>query len=165
MQSVITGDTFTLTVNMITTTVASSFTPSVSIYTKVDAGNIVDQKVNMPFTSGAITNTNLDTFTSFTISNPYSYNQQITKGYFGDLIVNFQPRLTSSVTTGYYMIITLTPEFYPYSNALSLPLNCQIGGVRFACTYTLNPFKVTINNVTNKYTTALNTINITTSYL
>lgn len=99
------------------------------------------------------------------MNNPYSYNQKIKKGYFGDLIINFQPRLSSSITNGYYMIITLTSEFYPYSNALNLPLNCQIGGIRFACTYTLNPFRVTINNITNKYSTSSNIINITTSYL
>jgi hypothetical protein len=69
----------------------------------------VDEIVNEPFTSGAITNTNLVTLTSFSIKNPYSYNRKITQGYFGDLIISFQPILSSSITNGYYMIITLTP--------------------------------------------------------
>jgi hypothetical protein len=165
MKSISSGSTFTLTTKMITTTSASTFTPTVTIYTKVSGGSIVDQRINYPLTLGPITNTNLVTLTSFSIKNPFSYNKKITKGYFGDLIINFQPRLTSSVTNGYYMAITLTSEFYPYSNVLNLPLNCQINGIRFSCSYTLNPFKITINNITNKYSTSTNIINITTSYL
>jgi hypothetical protein len=108
MKQVTTGTTFTLGVKMITTTTSASFTPTVSIYTKVSSGNIVDQVVNRALNSGAITNTNLATLSGFTVNNPFSYSNKIKKGYFGDLILNFQPRLTSSVTNGYYMIITLT---------------------------------------------------------
>lgn len=164
MNAINAGDTFSVTV-MLMTTDTTSFTPTVSIYTKIANGFTVDQIVSSPFTAGAIINTNLPIFSTFTVSNPYIYNTQITKGYFGNLIINFEPTLPITVANGYYMIITLTSDFYPYSNALNLPLNCQLNGVRFACTYTLAPFKITINDMYGHLTSSVNTINITTDYL
>jgi hypothetical protein len=162
MKQVVAGNTFTLNVELTTPTTLSSFTPQVSIYTYASTGNLVDNIINSPFTSGAITNTNLKTMTSFSVFSPYTISNTIKNGYFGDLILNYDPLPTSVVSSGYYLTITLTSEFYPYSNQLGLPLSCRINSFRYLCTYTLAPFTVVINNITNKISTGNNVINITT---
>ncbi len=62
MKNIIAGDTFSLSVEMMTST-AVAFTPQVSIYTYADSNKLVDQIINTDFSSGSILNTNLKTFT------------------------------------------------------------------------------------------------------
>lgn len=67
MNNIITGNTFSLTVQLSTAYTTASFTPTVSIYTYASTGNMVDRIVNSPFTAGAISNTNLKTLTTFNV--------------------------------------------------------------------------------------------------
>lgn len=100
------------------------------------------------------------------MANPQKIERKITKGYFGHLVIKFKPRLSTSVTIGYYLKLTFTNNFYPYSNQLNLPLRCTINGVRLKCSYTLSPFVVTIEAITNKISESTdNIVNITTEYL
>ena len=88
-----------------------------------------------------------------------------TKGYFGHLLFRFKPRLSASVSDGTYLKFTFTNDFYPYSNTTGMPLICQINSVRYPCTYTLNPFVVTMEDTENGFSTSTeNSINITTQY-
>jgi len=161
MQKVNAGDTFALNVQM-RSSLTTSFSPTVTIRTYVSGGAIVDQWVNGPFTPATISNTNLQTLTSFDLSQGNVYNKQITKGYFGDLIINYYPAI-GSMTSIFSLLITLTNEFYPYTNALNLPLSCIINNIRRICSYSLNPFTITISGLTtNSLSTGNNVINITT---
>ena len=90
MKQAVGGDTFGLIVQMSTTT-STTITPTITIRTYTGSGAIVDQWVNGPFTPSSISNTNLQTLTSFDLSQGNIYNKQITKGYFGDLILNYDP--------------------------------------------------------------------------
>jgi hypothetical protein len=73
----------------------------------------------------------------------------------------------SNANSATSMILTFTAEFYPYSNTISLPLSCKINGARYACSYTLNPFEVTITGlVSGSLNVGINNVvNITTNYL
>jgi hypothetical protein len=108
MQEAIVGATFTLVVEMTTSLSSGTVTPMVSIYTYVSGGFIVDQIVNSPFTPAAIVNTNLQTLNTFDFSKSHEFVQPIRKGYFGDLIVNYDAGYasTSLVET---MVLTFTP--------------------------------------------------------
>ena len=150
---------------MQSTTTAGSIAPTVSITTFYDDDHEVDTILNSPFTPASISNTNRVTFTSLTIEDPQIIERQISKGYFGHLLFTFKPRTSTAVSSGYYFKFIFTSEFYPFSNQLNLPLICLINGVRQTCTYTLSPFTVTFPNAANKFTTSLNSINITTEYL
>ena len=150
MKETVIGETFTLVVQMTTSSSAASLSPSVSIYTynNVNGGSLVDQVLNAAFSPASITNTNLQTMASFDFSKSYEYLKPIKKGYFGDLILNYDPGLsTSNALSIITMILTFTSEFYPYSNSLNLPLSCKINNQRFPCSYTLTPFEVTITEM------------------
>jgi hypothetical protein len=164
MQAVNTGDTFSLTVQMSTTSSAATLTPTVSIYTYVSGGSIVDQVVSKPFSPASLTNTNLQTLTSLDMTQAYVFSTPITAGYFGNLIMNYQPN-TGSYSTIKTLTITLTSQFYPYSNQVGLPLSCKFNSVRYLCTYTLAPFAITINNLVGQISSSNNVVNITTNYL
>lgn len=125
----------------------------------------MDQRLTSSFTSVPITNTNRIKFTTFEVANPQTVERKPTKGYFNHLLFKFRPRLSSSVTDGYHLVFTFTNDFYPYSNALNLPLICQINSVRHDCSYSLTPFEVTISSIANDFLTSENSINITTEYL
>ena len=162
MMTLNVGNTFSLTVEL-STAITTAILPTVSIYTYATTSVIVDQKINSPFTAGSISNTNLKTLSSFTVM-PYEYSSTIVQGYFGALIINYDPLAPTSVSLGYYLKISFTSDFYPYSNLAGLPLSCVINGIRFSCSYTL-PFSVTIIGVNNTISTGNNVINITTEYL
>ena len=138
---------FSVSVQMKTVSSSSTISPTVSIVTYYSGTNIVDQVLNAPFSapSASLTNTNLPTMTTFTVPDPQIIERKPTLGYFGHLLVKFRPVVSTSVTIGYFLKLTFTNEFYPYSNQLSLPLSCKINGVRLPCTYTLMPFTVTIS--------------------
>ena len=74
MKKVDATATFSLTVQMTSTNTASSYSPTVSIYTKVANGNLVDIIENSAFSPSSISNTNLKTSTSFSIPQPYVIN-------------------------------------------------------------------------------------------
>jgi hypothetical protein len=148
---------------MFTAATSSTVTPTVTIKTYSSVGNIVDQAINVPFNTTTIANTNLATLTSFTITNPQiSPKTKIMKGYFGNLLLNFQPSKVSTISGSSYIVITMTSDFYPYSNIINLPMICLLNNVRLPCTYSLNPFIVTISSVTNNFVISSNLINITT---
>lgn len=168
MKEAVVGDTFTLIVQMSTTSSAASITPTVSVITYVNGGSKVDQYLNAPFTPATVTNTNLQTMTTFDFSKSYEFLKPIGKGYFGDLIAYYDSGLSqSSVDTATSLVLTFTAEFYPYSNVLNLPLSCKINGVRYPCSYTLSPFEVTFTELGSGSFNAGNdsVINITTTYL
>jgi len=56
---------------MTTTSSAGTLAPSVSIITYVSGGSKVDQVLNAAFTTVSITNTNLQTMTTFDFSKSY----------------------------------------------------------------------------------------------
>lgn len=166
MKETLVGDTFTLVVQMTTSSSSGTLNPVVSIYTynNVNGGSLVDQIISSPFTPASIVNTNLQTMNTFDFSKSYEFLKTISKGYFGDLILNYDPGLTTgnaySVVT---IVLTFTSELYPYSNALNLPLSCKINGQRYPCSYTLAPFEVTITGIENVLVAGSNNIfNITT---
>lgn len=168
LGAVATGTTFTVSVQMRTTSSAGTISPTVSIVTYYSAANIVDQVLNAPFSAptATLTNTNLQTLTTFTVPNPQTIERRPTMGYFGHLLIKFRPVVSNSVSIGYFLKFTFTNDFYPYSNQLNLPLSCTINSVRLPCTYTLMPFTVTISQVTNMINLGSdNFVNITTEYL
>lgn len=159
------GTVFTVSVQMRTTSSAGTISPTVSIVTYYSPNNIVDRVLNAPFSAptATLTNTNLQTLTTFTVPNPQTIERKPTMGYFGHLLIKFRPIVSNSVSIGYFLKFTFTNDFYPYSNQLNLPLSCTINGARFACTYTLAPFVVTISQITNQINLGSdNFVNITT---
>ena len=94
---------------MITTSSANPVIPTVSIITYYTTNKIVDQVLNAGFTnSPSLTNTNLPTMTTFTIPNPQTIERSPTLGYFGNLLLNFRPVVSNSITIGYYLKLTFT---------------------------------------------------------
>ncbi len=157
---------------MSTSSSAGTVSPTVNVITYVSGGSKVDQYLNAPFSPASISNTNLQTLSTFDFSKSYEFLKPIRKGYFGDLIVYYDSGLSqSSANSATSLVLTFTPEFYPYSNVLNLPLSCRIfnGGstTRYPCTYTLNPFEVTITGLgSGSLNVGMNNvINITTNYL
>lgn len=71
MKETAVGDTFTLIVQMSTSSAAATLAPTVSIITYVSDGSKVDQVLNAPFTPSSITNTNLQTMTTLDFSKSY----------------------------------------------------------------------------------------------
>ena len=136
-----------------------------SIITYWDANHVVDEVISSAFTGTSISNTNLETFKEFTVDDPQPIERAETKNYFGNLLLNFKPRTSDAVNSGYYLRFTFTNEFYPYSNQAGLPLSCKINDVRQPCYYSLTPFTVTFEDIASKFTTGVNKINITTEYL
>jgi hypothetical protein len=88
----------------------------------------------------------------------------ITAGYFGNLLVSFRPQLSTTVDDGSKIILSMPTGFSPSGNVLSLPLSCRLNNVRYACTYTINPFVITMTGTNNGFTAGTNVINITTLY-
>jgi hypothetical protein len=153
---------------MTTSSSAASISPTVSVITYVSGGNKVDQVLNAAFSPGSVSNTNLQTLAAFDFSKSYEFLKPIRKGYFGDLIVLYDSGLSqSSANTGSSLVLTFTADFFPYSNVVNLPLSCRINGVRYACSYTLNPFEVTITGMVSGSLNVGNSsvVNITTNYL
>lgn len=156
---------FTLSFQLRTTSSVGTIAPTVSIVSYYSGTNKVDQVLSAPFSSpsSSLTNTNLQTLTNFNFADPQKIFRKPTQGYFGHLLLNYQPVVSNSRTLGYYLKLTFTNEFYPYGNILNLPLSCKINSVRLPCTYTLLPFVVTISQITNQINIgASNAINITT---
>ncbi len=149
---------------MISTATTSSVSPTVSIYTYYGNGNLVDQAINVPFAITPLPNTNLTVFSTFTVPSASVSTRAITAGYFGHLLLSFQPQASLTVTNGSRIVITMASGFYPAGNALNLPISCQLNGVFFQCTYTLSPFTITLYKTNSTFTTGVNTINITTIY-
>lgn len=157
---------FTVSVQMRTTDTSSTLTPTVSIVTYYSTGNIVDRVLNAAFATPTLSNTNLQTLATFSVPNPQKIERSPTKGYFGHLLLKFRPIVSSSISIGYYLVLTFTNEFYPYSNQANLPLSCKINNIRLPCSYALTPFTVTISEITNRLNLGTdNIINITTDYL
>ena len=157
------GTTFQLDLELTSTSTAGSISPTVSITSYYDTDKIVDTISSSPLSTTTISNTNLETFTTFDIPNPQTVERRPSKGYFGHLLFKFKPRLSSSVGNGDNIIFTFTSEFYPYSNQTNLPMICQINSQRYSCTYSLNPFVVTFYDVDNGFSSSSeNDINITT---
>ena len=151
---------------MRTTNTGANISPTVSIITYHSGSNIVDRVLNAPFATPTIAVTNLQTLSTFSVSNPQKIERSPTKGYFGHLLLKFRPVVSNSISIGYYLVFTFTNEFYPYGNQLNLPLSCKINSVRLPCSYTLAPFTVTISEVTNKLNLGSdNIVNITSDYL
>lgn len=110
MKETAVGDTFTLIVQMSTSSAAATLAPTVSIITYVSGGSKVDQVLNAPFTPSSITNTNLQTMTTLDFSKSYEFIKPIKKGYFGDLVLLYDPGMSqASTNTAATMILTLTP--------------------------------------------------------
>jgi hypothetical protein len=94
---------------MSTTSNANPVTPTVSIITYYTTNKIVDQVLNAGFTNTpSLTNTNLPTMTTFTIPNPQTIERIPTLGYFGNLLLNFRPIVSNSITIGYFLKLTFT---------------------------------------------------------
>ncbi len=86
------GATFNLTVQLTSTSTASTVSPTVNIYTYYGNGNLVDQALSVPFATTPLPNTNLAVLTSFTVPSAFTTVRAITAGYFGPLLVSFQPQ-------------------------------------------------------------------------
>lgn len=147
---------------MISTATSATVSPTISIYTYYGNGYLVDQALNVPFATTPLTNTNLTVFSSFTVPKASVSTRPITAGYFGHLILKFQPQDSLTVTNGSRIVITMATGFVPAGNALNLPILCQLNSVYFTCTYTISPFTITLYKTNNTFTTGVNTINITT---
>jgi len=160
------GATFALTVELISTAVTATVSPTVTIQTYWGSSNMVDQAVNVPFTPTPLTNTNLTVLSTFSIPSASQSTRSITAGYFGPLLVYFNPRYSSTVVDGKQIILTMPSGFYPstVNGANGLPLSCIINSIRFPCTYTLSPFTITITNTNSSFLYGNNIINITTEY-
>jgi hypothetical protein len=156
------GSTFSVTLQMTSTSIASSVSPTVTIKTYYGNGAIVDQAVNVPFAITPLTNTNLTVLTSFSLPSFTTSKRAITAGYFGHLMVTFDPVDSATVINGSRIVLTLPNEFTPATNSLSLPISCIMNAKRFPCTYTINPFVVTLTKTNSSFTTGANTLNITT---
>lgn len=158
------GSTFNITLELISTSVAATVSPTVNIQTYWGNGALVDQALNVPFKTTPLTNTNLTVLTSFSLPSAWTSTRAITANYFGHLLVNFDPLDAWTVLNGTTIILTMPTGFFPGNNTLGLPLRCQINGVRFSCTYTLSPFTITIAKTNSSFSSGLNVINITTEY-
>lgn len=166
MDTVAAGTTFDLYVQMESVDSTATVAPTVSITTFWDVDKKVDEILNSPFTPTTVTNTNLETFTTFDVQNPQVVERKPTKGYFGDLIVRFKPRTSEAATHGETLTLTFTDDFDTLGSATNLPIRCEVNDVRETCSYSLTPFEVTIFDINTKLSTSSeNKINITTEYL
>lgn len=158
------GATFNLTIQMTSTATTSTISPTVTIQTYYGNGALVDQAVNLKFITYPLSNTNMTVLTTFNVPSSFISLRAISSGYFGHLLVYFQPQDSGTVVNGSTIILTMANGFYPAGNALNLPLSCLLNGVRFYCTYTLSPFTITITQTNSSFLTSNNVINITTLY-
>lgn len=158
------GATFNLTLQLRSTSSASTVSPTLDIKTYHGNGKIVDQALNVPFAITPLTNTNLVVFTTFDLPTSYTSIRAITAGYFGNLLVSFQPKLSTTVNDGSKIVLSMPTGFSPTVNSLGLPLSCRLNGIRYTCIYSINPFVITMTGTNNGFTTGSNVINITTLY-
>ncbi len=158
------GTTFNLTLQMRSTSTASTVSPTVNIQTYYGSGKPVDQVLNLPFITTPLTNSLMSVMTSFVVPPAFTSVRAVTAGYYGHLLLTFQPQSSGSVVNGSKIIVTMSNGFYPAGNVLGLPLSCILNGIRQVCTYSLSPFTITLTGTNNLFTTASNTINITTLY-
>ena len=159
------GASFTLSTKLVSTSTAGTISPTVSIVTYYTGVTNVDILTSQPHANNPITNTNLKTMTTFTVANPQVLPQKTRRGYFGPVEFYFSVTSSSTGSNGYYTVLTLTNDYYPPGNVLNLPLNCNIGGNRYPCSYTLNPFTVTITHSWGILSTGNMTLNITSDLL
>lgn len=84
---------FTISLQLRTTSTSGTISPTVSIITYYSGTNKVDQVLNAAFSapSASLTNTNLQTLTNFNFPDPQKIYRKPTKGYFGHLLLKFQP--------------------------------------------------------------------------
>lgn len=162
LDNVPAATTFSITLQMSSTSITATVSPTVNIQTYYGNGNLVDQALNVPFTTTPLTNTNLTVFSSFSLPSAWTSTRSITAGYFGPLLISFTPSASWTVLNGTTIIVTMPTGFYPSGNTLGVPLRCNLNGVRFSCSYTLNPFTITIAKTNSSFTTGSNVINITT---
>ena len=158
------GATFNLTVQLNSTATTATVSPTVSIYTYYGNGNLVDQALNVPFATTPLSNTNLIVLSNFTVPSFSTSVRAITAGYFGHLLINFQPQDSLTVTNGSRIVLTMANGFYPAGNTAGKPLSCQINGTYFSCDYTLSPFTITLYKTNSSFSFGLNTLNVTTLY-
>ena len=116
--------TFEVTLLLSASAGLSSVAPTVSIATYYSAAQLVDYYTSAAFTPAALPVTPLETLSAFTIESPQVLARAPTAGYFGPLILHIKNTLASTVSSGYYLIVTLTSDFYPYGNTNNLPLRC-----------------------------------------
>jgi len=143
---------------------AATVSPTVTIKTYYGNNAIVDQAVNIPFAITPLTNTNLTVLSSFSLPSYITSSKGITAGYFGHLLIAFDPVDSATVVNGSRLVLTMPNEFTPASNTLGLPLSCILNNKRLPCTYTINPFVVTVTKANSSFTTGSNILNITTEY-
>lgn len=158
------GATFSINLQLRSTTSTNPVSPTVTIKTYYGNGALVDQAINVPFAIASLPNANMVVFNTFTLPSSSVSTRAITAGYFGHLLVSFQPESSSTVINGSKIILTMPSGFSPATNTAGLPLSCKINAVRFACTYTVSPFVITLLNTNNTFSTGTNVINITTEY-
>ena len=160
------GASFTLSTKLVSSNTSGTISPTVSIVTYYSGATSVDILSGHAHANNPITNTNLKTMTTFTVASPQILPQKIRRNYFGPIEFYFGLTLASTTSNAYSTVLTLTNDYYPPGNVLNLPLNCNIGGTRYACSYTLNPLTVTITHGTNVLNFGSNiTLNITTDLL
>ena len=81
--------------------------PTVTIKTYYGNNALVDQAVNVPFATTPLSNSNLDVLTTFSLPEMATSTRAITAGYFGPLLISFDPEDSSTVINGSKIILTL----------------------------------------------------------
>ena len=101
------GTQFNLFLQMISTETTATVSPTVTIMTYYGNDALVDQAVNVAFATTPLTNTNLTVLTSFSLPEMTTSKRAITAGYFGPLLVSFDPVDSSTVINGTSIILTM----------------------------------------------------------
>ena len=158
------GTMFKVHLQMVSTSTASTVSPTLTIRTYYGNDALVDEAVDVAFATTPLPNTNLTVFNNFQVPHHITTKRAITAGYFGPLLVTFDPVDSATVINGSKIMITLPSEFRPATNSLGLPLSCIMNNKRFPCTYSINPFVVSVLETNSSFTTSSNLINITTEY-
>jgi hypothetical protein len=94
------GSTFSITVQLISAATTSNVSPQAKILTYYGTGNLVDQVLAVNFATYPLTNTNLTVFSSFSLPTASTSTKAITAGYFGCLLVSFQPESSNTPVNG-----------------------------------------------------------------
>ena len=101
------GSTFSISLQMTSTSTAATVSPTVTINTYYGTNAIVDQAVNVPFAITPMANTNLTVLPTFSLPSFTTSTKGITAGYFGHLLVNFDPVDSATVINGSKIILTM----------------------------------------------------------
>ena len=101
------GTQFNLYLQMISTSTASTVSPTVTIKTYYGNGALVDQAINVAFATTPLSNTNLVVLTDFSVPDFTTSTRAITAGYFGPLLMTFDPVLSNTVINGTNIKVTL----------------------------------------------------------